>query len=354
MPRRSVVALTLLAAVAATLAATSPAGAAPAAVGAPAAAAAVPNAGCAVEGAVELDTEGDYYRCQIVGQVLRWVLVSTCPTPGSNPGTPVGTGKTGYWMLGRGGEVYRFGDAVDHGDIVDDLASRAAAGIVAVDIEPTADANGYWILDSQGCIHDFGNAGHFGEVNIADLSPGERVTSISAPPVGVGYWVFTNRGRAIEFSPAVDYGDVSALTLNGPVIDSSVTPNAMGYYMVASDGGVFAFGNAVFKGSTGNLQLNSPAVGLVPDPDGVGYWFVAADGGVFAFDAPFRSSIPAVLPAGQSLNQPIIGMVAYGNAYLMVASDGGIFNFATDKEFRGSLGANPPALPIVSVAVLET
>ena len=33
----------------------------------------------------------------------------------------------------------------------------------------------------------------------------------------------------------------------------------------------------------------------------------------------------------------------------MVAEDGGIFNFS-DKPFLGSLGANPPALPIVSVA----
>ena len=42
-------------------------------------------------------------------------------------------------------------------------------------------------------------------------------------------------------------------------------------------------------------------------------------------------------------------MVGFGIGYLMVASDGGIFNFS-DKPFRGSLGANPPAVPIVSVA----
>jgi hypothetical protein len=33
----------------------------------------------------------------------------------------------------------------------------------------------------------------------------------------------------------------------------------------------------------------------------------------------------------------------------MVASDGGIFSFS-DKAFAGSLGANPPSRPIVSVA----
>jgi len=42
-------------------------------------------------------------------------------------------------------------------------------------------------------------------------------------------------------------------------------------------------------------------------------------------------------------------MVRYGSGYLMVATDGGLFAFS-DKPFAGSLGANPPAQPIVSVA----
>ena len=37
----------------------------------------------------------------------------------------------------------------------------------------------------------------------------------------------------------------------------------------------------------------------------------------------------------------------------MVASDGGIFDFsATAGGFQGSLGAHPPAVPVVSVAVV--
>jgi hypothetical protein len=42
-------------------------------------------------------------------------------------------------------------------------------------------------------------------------------------------------------------------------------------------------------------------------------------------------------------------MVRYGNGYLMVGEDGGIFNFS-DQDFVGSLGANPPDRPVVSVA----
>jgi hypothetical protein len=45
-------------------------------------------------------------------------------------------------------------------------------------------------------------------------------------------------------------------------------------------------------------------------------------------------------------------MVRYGNGYLMVGADGGIFNFS-DKPFSGSLGADPPSKPIVAVSTLD-
>jgi hypothetical protein len=44
-------------------------------------------------------------------------------------------------------------------------------------------------------------------------------------------------------------------------------------------------------------------------------------------------------------------MVRYGNGYLMVAEDGGVFTFS-DLPFTGSLGGRPPTSPIVSVAAL--
>jgi hypothetical protein len=53
------------------------------------------------------------------------------------------------------------------------------------------------------------------------------------------------------------------------------------------------------------------------------------------------------------LNKPVVGMVRYGTGYLMVAADGGIFSFS-DRPFAGSLGANPPARPIVFAATLDS
>jgi hypothetical protein len=45
-------------------------------------------------------------------------------------------------------------------------------------------------------------------------------------------------------------------------------------------------------------------------------------------------------------------MVPVGDGYLIVAADGGIFDFS-DRPFSDSLGAHPPARPVVSVATLS-
>ncbi|HEU5448794.1 MAG TPA: fibronectin type III domain-containing protein [Acidimicrobiia bacterium] len=263
------------------------------------------------------------------------------------PGTTAPT-KSGYWLLDATGVVYPFGDAAPYGDPSAKLAAASAAGsaVRAVDLEPTPSMKGYWVLDSRGRIHPFGDAPHLGDVAIGRLSAGEEPATLSATPSGAGYWVFTNRGQAIAFGDATALGDMTGTTLNGPVLDSVATPSGQGYYMVASDGGIFAFGDARFAGSMGGKRLNAPVRSLVPDGDGTGYWLVAADGGVFAFDAPFVGSM-----GGRPLNKPVQGMVRYGNGYLMVAEDGGVFAFS-DLPFTGSLGASPPASPIVSVAAL--
>jgi hypothetical protein len=260
---------------------------------------------------------------------------------GAAPGP--GSGRSGYWLLGADGAVYPFGDAAPQGDA---SASLAGSGTRAVDLEPTPSGQGYWILDSAGRVHPFGDAPHFGDVVPARLAPGEVPASLSATPTGAGYWVFTNRGRVIPFGDAPFLGDMSAAVLNGPVLDSVATPSGRGYYLVAADGGIFAFGDARFAGSMGGRALNAPVRSLVPDGDGSGYWLVASDGGVFAFDAPFRGSM-----GGRTLNGPVQGMVRYGDGYVMVGGDGGVFAFS-DRPFSGSLGARPPASPVVAVAAL--
>jgi hypothetical protein len=247
--------------------------------------------------------------------------------------------KAGYLMLGANGTVYPFGDSPKLGSAV---YPSWSGGVRAVAIAVRLNGTGYWVVDNQGGVRAFGASKFFGQR--PRLNFGESVSTISGTPSGNGYWLFTNRGRAVPYGDARFFGDKNGQHLNGPIIASSATPTGKGYFMVASDGGVFTFGDARFHGSTGNMRLNKPVVGLSPTPDNRGYWLVASDGGVFAFDAPFRGSMGSV-----RLNKPVNGLVPFGNGYLMVASDGGVFNFS-DKPFFGSLGAHPPAAPIIGIA----
>jgi hypothetical protein len=261
-------------------------------------------------------------------------------TPAPPPPPPVepnpilvtaGTGSGGYWMITKAGQVHGFG-AQALGD----------GGFESVDIEPTPSGKGYLALTERGEVHGKGDARYFGN---AALPSGEKATSISVTPSGNGYWIFSDKGRVLEFGDAQHFGDVSDVKLNGPVLGSVATPSGKGYWMVGSDGGVFSFGDAKFYGSTGNVKLNKPVMALAADPDGVGYWLVASDGGIFAFDAPFYGSTGHI-----ALNKPISGMVPGKGGYMMVGQDGGIFSFG-QVPFHGSLGANPPASPVVSVAL---
>ena len=254
---------------------------------------------------------------------------------------PHGDSGSGYWMATAAGAVHAFGDARSYGQ-----PAGVLNGARALRLEPTPTGSGYWILDSRGVVHGYGDAPRLGNVDPTVLTAGEQPASMSATPTGQGYWVFTSRGRALPYGDARFHGDMSKARLNGPILGSVATPSGRGYYMVASDGGIFTFGDAAFHGSTGNLRLNKPVMGMAPSPDGNGYWLVASDGGIFAFGARFRGSMGST-----RLNKPITGIVPGQDGYLMVAQDGGIFAFG-DVPFHGSLGAAPPASPVVSAALM--
>jgi hypothetical protein len=78
-----------------------------------------------------------------------------------------------------------------------------------------------------------------------------------------------------------------------------------------------------------------------------GYWMVASDGGIFNFaNAGFYGSM-----GGKTLNSPVVGMAATpdGKGYWEVAADGGVFNFG-DATYYGSMGGLHLNDPIVGIA----
>jgi hypothetical protein len=262
---------------------------------------------------------------------------TTAPPPAPAPSPR----DTGYWLVGREGKVYPFGQAGRLGD----GEGKIPAGTDAVDIEATPSRNGFWILAGRGQVIPVGDAAKLPSLDSGDLAAGESPVSLAATRSGAGYWIFTSTGRVHPFGDARSFGDLAGVVLTAPIRAGVASSGGGGYYLTGADGGVFTFGDARFSGSLAGRRLQAPVVSLALDPDGSGYWLAAADGGVFGFDAAFRGSLPP-----NALNGPVVGAETYGDGYALVASDGGVFVFS-DRPFHGSLGQHPPPNRITALAV---
>ena len=113
------------------------------------------------------------------------------PTPVPLPQSPR---KAGYWMLGRDGSVYTFGDAAT----VVATGTKAPLTSPAVKLLEHPDGTGLWVLEENGTVHALGGTAHHGNVDTSGFLPGERPSTMASAPGGTGYYVFTNRGRALS------------------------------------------------------------------------------------------------------------------------------------------------------------
>jgi len=171
-----------------------------------------------------------------------------------------------------------------------------------------------------GRVFPFGDARSHG--NAPALAAGDTVTSISRTASGNGYWLFTARaGRVYRSATRAFYGDMRHTHLNGPVLDSMRTSSGARLLMVASDGGVFSFGDArfhAFDRSHATQRASRDHSWPIPTRGGL------AGGGRWLESS--RSMRRRGSMGGAHLNRPFVGMVAFGNGYLMVGADGGIFD----------------------------
>jgi hypothetical protein len=206
----------------------------------------------------------------------------------------------GIWRVDSAGRV-----ATSGGPVLGDLFGTTINAPI-VGMASTATGLGYWLLGRDGGIFSFGDAGFYGSTGAMSLN--QPVVAMAATPTGNGYWFVAADGGIFAYGDAGFYGSTGGMPLNQPIVGMAATPTGRGYWLVARDGGIFAFGDAEFHGSTGALTLSQPIVGMAASPTGHGYWFVARDGGIFAFgDAPFHGSfadasanlgpVAAMLPA---------------------------------------------------------
>jgi hypothetical protein len=234
----------------------------------------------------------------------------------------------GYWIVGRDGGIFTYGDAGFHGSMG---ATKLNAPVVAMAATPSG--QGYWLAAADGGIFALGDAPFLGSAGGIKLN--QPIVGMAATPDGTGYWLVASDGGVFAYGSAGFHGSMGGKALNAPVVGMATSHDGGGYWLVAADGGIFAFGDAGFHGSAGASKLNAPIVGMSATPSGEGYWLVAADGGIFAYgDAPFHGSL-----GGTHLNAPIVGMSATpsGGGYWLVGGDGGIFSFG-NAPFAGSRG----------------
>jgi hypothetical protein len=294
---------------------------------------------------------------------------------------------TGYLLVEEDGDLFGFGPARDLLKLLDPNAQdnnarqttsssilKAQVGSAKVlDIVPTRDGQGFWALLDNGVILNRGTAPAYPAINTSvltkqvriefgsDAREQEKLTAMSALSDDT-LWAFSTAGRVIPVGTTLnadtvnDMNAILALDLHGPMVGSTATLTGNGAYLTATDGGVFTLGDAVFIDSVRGQILkrdgvpnfpDQPVTDVVPDPDGDGYYVAAIDGGVFAIQAPFVGSLPAIVPF-EDLFAPVNGMVTFGNGYLLIAGDGGVFNFS-NQPFAGSASLLADT-PIVAIA----
>ncbi len=246
----------------------------------------------------------------------------------------------GYWLLGRDGGVFSFGNAEFFGS-TGDLTLNAPVMSMAT----TPKKDGYWLLARDGGVFSFGNVDFYGSTG--DLVLNSPIAGMVPTSTGKGYWLFAEDGGVFAFGDAPFSGSPAGQSTDSPVVAMVAALDNKGYWLVNKKGKVFAFGSASSLTGVDNIALNFPIVGMAGTPSGGGLWLVASDGGIFALgDAAFHGSAGNIV-----LNKPIIGMLtqADGAGYLLIASDGGVFAYG-NALFLGSTGGQVLNAPIVGIA----
>ncbi len=258
---------------------------------------------------------------------------STTTTAVKTPVKTKGASSAGYWLATAHGDVYKFGNAVNHGS----LAGKASPVDDIVGIAASPGGGGYWMASSNGKVYSFGNAKSHGSLAGSDV---DDIVGIAPGPGGGGYFLVGQNGNVYNFGTAKFHGSLLSNNVDNIVAIAS-TPDGRGYWLVSSKGAVSPFGDAKKLGSLAASAHTSDIVGIAVTPDGRGYWLVGNNGAVYHFgDAANHGSL-----AGGKGSRDIVGIAATidGGGYWLVSASGSVSHFG-DAAFAGSIAANHPTV----------
>lgn len=204
-------------------------------------------------------------------RVSVWAAGSSCA---------FGSLEQGGWSVTARGVVqtWNFNSQLPQAQHLGDLAGvRLNAPLSGMAVAPRA--TGYWLLGRDGGVFTYGDARFYGSTGGLRLNA--PVIGMAATPTGAGYWLFAADGGIFTYGDARFYGSTGGLRLQEPVVGMSPTPSGRGYRLVASDGGVFTYGDATFQGSAAGGPLPAPVAGIITRP--TGYSLVGQDSSVYTF-----------------------------------------------------------------------
>jgi hypothetical protein len=289
-------------------------------------------------------TQEGTYSWQVLysGDTNNAAVTTACGDPAET--VTVGAfNPNGYRLVANEGGIFDFGLNFD-GSLAN---NHLNAPIIGIANSPGFD--GYVMAGGDGGVFALGGANFYGSLGgTAIPSP---ISAIAAPPSENGYWLAAQNGKIYNFG-AVPALPAVQLPSGAHIVGMASTQHGQGAWLTDQLGDVYAEGDAQNVGGLAGVHLNKPIVGIAAAAAGQGYVLVASDGGVFNYGTQgFLGSVPGSLKPGQSLVAPIVGIAVThsGNGYWEVGSDGGVFNYG-DATFQGSMGGTPLNKPVVGGA----
>ena len=241
----------------------------------------------------------------------------------------VGQNFNGYRMVGNEGGIFDFG-LLFSGSLANNHLNAPIVGIAN-----SPGPSGYLMAGGDGGVFALGGASFFGSLGGQVLpSP---IAAIAATPSEDGYWLVAQNGKIYHFGNTPDLPAIQ-LPPGAHIVGMASTNTGKGAWLVDNYGDVYAEGDAQYVGGLGGVHINAPIVGIAAAASGQGYILVASDGGAFNYNMGFYGSVPGSLGAGQHLVAPIVGIAVThsGKGYWEVGADGGLFNYG-DAPFLGSI-----------------
>src|SRR5207302_842167 len=121
---------------------------------------------------------------------------------------------------------------------------------------------GYWLVGRDGGIFAFGDSPFSGSTGAMKLN--KPIVGMATTPNGRGYWLVASDGGIFAFGNGADFfGSTGSIKLAQPIVGMAATNSNKGYWFVAAEGGIFSFGDALsFTPRLGG----SPVTGVTAAP----------------------------------------------------------------------------------------